>query len=328
MKLKDFDSFFKNLKNKNVYVGFSGGADSRLILELSFYFRNKYHYKLQAINFEHGIRGNQSIEDSEFCKKVCKQLQIPISVISLNLCSNIKNLECVAREKRLDYYKKIAKEDKNHIILLGHHLDDKIENFFLRLTRGSNISGLTSLNQYTYIDDVFIGRPLLSYSKIDIINYMKSHNINYRTDNTNFDSNYHRNYLRNNLLINWFNKFAFAKGGIITSINNLKQDNDFIEKYSENKFKEVYKKFLLKEAINIQFYQELHDAIKFRVLKKHIQLYDKNFEMKRGFFESFNKLINDYDNSNHKFLSINHRLNMVIKGYKIYIETKNKFLII
>lgn len=320
MKLQDFDSFFKNLKNKNIYVGFSGGADSRLILELSSYFKNKYHYKLQAINFEHGIRGKESIEDSEFCKKTCEQLKIPISVISLNLCSYIKNIECVAREKRLDYYKKIAKEDKNHIILLGHHLDDKIENFFIRLTRGSNIAGLTSLDKYTYIDDVFIGRPLLSYSKSDIINYMKLNNIEYKTDITNFNTEYHRNYLRNNLLMNWFNKFSFAKGGVITSINNLKQDNDFIEEYSNNKFNEVYQKYLSGEAVNIKFYLNLHDAIKFRVLKKHIQLYDKNFEMKRGFFESFNKLINDYDNSNHKFLSINNQLNIVIKGYKIYIE--------
>lgn len=321
INFQDFESFFRLLKNKNVYVSFSGGADSSLVLEISLYFKNKYHYNLKAINFEHGIRGNESIEDSKFCKKICEKLQIPISIISLNLCSNIKNIECVAREKRLDYYKKIAQKDKNHIILLGHHLDDKIENFFIRLSRGSNIGGLTSLNQYTYIDNVYIGRPLLSYSKEDIINYMKLNNIEYRTDSTNLNIEYHRNYLRNNLLFNWFNKFSFAKGGIVTSINNLKQDNDFIEKYSDDKFKEVYKKYLLGEAINIKFYLELHDAIKFRVLKKHIQLYDRNFEMKKGFFESFNKLINDYDNSNHKVLSINKQLNIVIKGYKIYIES-------
>lgn len=322
MNFQKFKNFFQNLQNKNVYVGFSGGADSRFIIEIAKHFQQEYKYTLKAINFEHGIRGEESIEDSDFCVNICKQLDIPISVISLNINKDEKNIECVAREKRLNYYKQIAQKDKNHIILLGHHLDDKIENFFIRLSRGSNIHGLVSLDEYGYIDNVFIGRPLLNITKKDIVNYLKINNIEYRTDSTNLNVDYHRNYLRNDLLKNWFNKFSFVKGGIVTAINNLKQDNDFIEKYSNDKFDLVYKNYLLNIPTNIDFYLQLHDAIKFRVLKQHIQLYDKNFEMSKGFFESFNKMIKNYDNTNHKFLVINNSLKVIIKGYKLFFETQ------
>lgn len=320
MNFKDFQSFFQELRNKNIYVGFSGGADSRLILEIAKHFQNEYKYNLKAINFEHGIRGQESIDDSKFCINVCNQLDIPISVISLNIHKDEKNIECIAREKRLEYYKSIAETDKDHIILLGHHLDDKIENFFIRLSRGSNINGLVSLKQFNYIDNVYIGRPLLSYSKKDILHYLEDNHIDYRTDSTNLNSDYHRNYLRNNLLSNWFHKFSIVKGGIVTSINNLIQDNDFIEQYANDKFDEIYKNHLLNIPVNISFYLTLHDAIKFRVLKKHIQLYIRNFEMSKGFFESFNKLIKNYNNTNHKYLKIDDNHNIIIKGYKIYFE--------
>ena len=99
MNLNKFKNFFKNLQNKNVYIGFSGGSDSRLILEIAKYFQQEYKYTLTAINFEHGIRGKESIEDSNFCVNVCKQLGIPISVIPLKINANEKNIECVARQK-------------------------------------------------------------------------------------------------------------------------------------------------------------------------------------------------------------------------------------
>lgn len=320
MNIKSFDSFFSKLKHKNVYVGFSGGADSRAIIELANSFRNKYHFNLKAINFEHGIRGQESIDDTSFCIKVCNDYDIPIEVISLNLDKDTPNLECVAREKRLEYYKTFAEKDNNHIILLGHHLDDKIENFFIRMSRGSNMTGLSSLKEYTYIDDIYIGRPLIYYSKKEIIDFMNDNHLEYRTDSTNLSNDYNRNYLRNSLLKEWFNKFSFVKGGIIKSMENIEKDNDFIENYADEKFNEVYKNYKLNIPVHINYYLQLHEAIRFRVLKKHIQLYIKDFEMKGGFMKSFNMMIKSYDNTDHKTLRVDDGYNLVIKGYKIYLE--------
>lgn len=325
MNFTQFDNFFKKFKNFTVYVGFSGGADSTSIIHISNYYKQKYHFKLIAINFEHGIRGSESIEDTIFCKQLCKQLNIPITVISLSINHDTKNIEAVAREKRIEYYKKLCKNKPNAVVLLGHHFDDKIENFFIRLARGSNLSGLFGLKQTCNLDGVLISRPLLNIHKNEIVEFLKDNNYQWRTDSTNLSNQYQRNYIRNTMLPDWYKQCQFIKGGVKTSIENLELDNDFIEQYANIQFTKFYNTFNncdinCKQLGYINDWIDLHPAIRFRVLKKTIQLIDGQYELSKGVFEQFNKLLTNYNNTDHKFLKINKNVSLIIKGYLLYIQ--------
>ena len=314
-----FNNYFKKLTGYTVYIGFSGGADSTCILYLANHFKKIYKLNVKAINFEHGIRGKESIDDSNWCKQLCKSLNIPIDVISLSIPHDCKNIEAVAREKRLNYYKNLINKN-NEIILLGHHYNDLLETFFIRLARGSNLSGLFGLKDKIKIDKLCIGRPLLNYNKTQIIDFLKNNDIIWRTDSTNLQNDYSRNYIRNVILPNWFKQNQFIEGGIRTSIKNLESDLDFIEQYVDEQYEKEFKN---QKHIHIDVFKKYHNAIKFRLLKKFIEQNNCYIELSRGLFEQFEKMLYNYDNTDHKKLKLNNEYQLIIKGYNIFIEHFN-----
>ena len=153
------------LNGKNVCCGFSGGADSMTLLLLLSEAAEAFHFTLNAIHFEHGLRGRAGEEDAAFCRDFCSKRKIPFSCISLHVPENLENhegIEAAARRLRMNHWKQLP---ENSIVALGHNGDDLIENLFLRLMRGSNVSALTSLSELTVNQNVTIFRPLLSYSR-------------------------------------------------------------------------------------------------------------------------------------------------------------------
>ena len=156
---------------------------------------------------------------------------------------------------------------------LGHHLDDKAENFFLRLMRGGNSSSLTSLRDEKIIHGINFIRPLLSFSKSEIENFLVSMGINnWRTDESNTDLKHKRNLIRHKILPLLRDEFPAADNAINKSLFALQTDADFIEKSAFEKFKEIEHE----GNIKISWFAELHNALLIRVLRywisKHIKI--------------------------------------------------------
>ena len=100
---------------------------------------------------------------------------------------NMNNLEEKCRELR---YEELAKNcQKDEAIILGHHLDDQIETFLIRMFRGSSIKGMSSMNNITMMNNVILLRPLLNIKKDHIIAYSKKQSVSYIEDITNVDEN-------------------------------------------------------------------------------------------------------------------------------------------
>ena len=232
MQLQLSTEFASILNGKNVYCGFSGGADSLTLLLLLSEAREAFHFSLNAVHFEHGLRGRAGVEDSLFCQDFCKSNDIPFTCISLNVPDHIKTgegIEAAARRLRMDYWKKLP---ENSIVALGHNADDLTENLFLRLMRGSNVSALTSLSEYNETERVAIIRPLLRYRRSGIEQFLKGRGLQWRTDATNLESDYGRNFLRNIILPELYAKFPYGKDGISRSLRNLQFDAEFIDNYA------------------------------------------------------------------------------------------------
>ena len=229
----------------DIYVGFSGGADSTALLLIFAELSKNYSFKLTAVHFEHGIRGEESLADAQWCKNFCKIRNINYLEYSLDTPNNMKDgegIEEVARRLRLEKWHELTATQSSSVAL-GHHAEDKIENLFIRLLRGSNCSGLTSLRHFSEFNGTVFLRPLLDITRKEIISFLESVGAkDWRKDSTNEDNDYRRNFLRNKILPELFETVPSAEKAIINSYAAIEDDARFIESEAKNAYHELRQK--------------------------------------------------------------------------------------
>ena len=249
---------------RKVYVGFSGGADSTALLALLTECADKLQLTLHAIHFDHQLR-NDSAEDACWCEEFCQNRNIPFSAFKLDVTetmSGAEGVEAAARRLRLDKWRELV--EPGALAALGHHCDDRVENLMLRLCRGSNASGLTSMRREAQINGVNFIRPLLDWSKTDIVSYLHSIGINYwREDSSNNDNDFRRNFFRNRIMPDVYAALEFAEKGVPHSIDALEQDALLLEELAQKTFKSVRNL----PGMPLEFLQKQHPALKIRVLR-------------------------------------------------------------
>lgn len=193
---------FQNQLNFNtdteIYLAISGGIDSMVLSHLLSHFKIKH--TLLHCNFN--LRAEASIKDEQFIIDYAKSNNIPFHTISFDTIkeSNIRKLntqEC-ARELRYNWFSTFLKTSSNSVLLTAHHLDDSIETFFINLLRGTGITGLAGISN----GKNRIYRPLLSFTKSEIIDFAHSNHISFREDESNKSDNYLRNKLRHHIIPN------------------------------------------------------------------------------------------------------------------------------
>lgn len=178
------------------FIGLSGGVDSVVLLHLFAQARQALSLKLRAIHIHHGLSLNA---DSwvTFCEQLCEQWAIPLTVCKVQVQGK-QGLEANARTAR---YQAIQQHiQPNEMLATAHHLDDQAETFFLALKRGSGIQGLGAMQAVSVWQNVAIFRPLLSFSKTDILAYAKQHQLKWIEDESNFNTDFDRNFLRQTAL--------------------------------------------------------------------------------------------------------------------------------
>lgn len=176
-------------------VGVSGGADSLCLLDILFLLSQKYQFSLYIAHVNYSLRGKNSDLDEMCVKERAKEYNIPLSVLRPPKTS-ATNLEEKLRDIRYRFFEKLRVQKKATLIAVAHHQDDQAETFLLRLFRGSGISGLSAMQA----KNNFVVRPLLEMSRTDILRYLKERGILYRSDESNTDTTYLRNRLRNKLI--------------------------------------------------------------------------------------------------------------------------------
>nr|MBS0037534.1 tRNA lysidine(34) synthetase TilS [Saprospiraceae bacterium] len=172
----------------------SGGIDSvvlaHLMLELG--------YRIALIHVNYGLRGKDSDKDEQFVRSLAGKLDVEVFI--KRFCphpdSLKKGIQEKAREFRYRWFQQVAEEKKYKFILTAHHLEDSTETVLLNLFRGTGPRGMRGIQPIRGI----IRRPLLECSRNKIEKYAVKHGIKWREDRTNSESNYTRNFLRNEIL--------------------------------------------------------------------------------------------------------------------------------
>ena len=177
-------------------------------------------------------------------------------------------------------------------ILLGHHQDDILENFFIRLLRGSGLKGLISLGLKTKIGNKNLLRPLINHNKKDLM-FLSKYVFNfYVEDPTNKNDKYQRTQIRK--LIEELEKNGLNKKKFSDTIRNLKYSNNVVDFYVNKSLNENTIFFVKSDKLILksEFFQESYEVI-FRSFSEIIKLIGKKYYFVRG--KKLEKIISEID---------------------------------
>tara|TARA_B100000941_G_scaffold286866_1_gene261101 strand:+ start:582 stop:1610 length:1029 start_codon:yes stop_codon:yes gene_type:complete len=291
-----YRKFEKSLNiNENFVVAVSGGPDSLALAYLSKVYSIKNGLKVKFLTVDHKLRPESTLE-ANLVKRILKKNFISSKILTWNSRKSIKITQSLARKKRLELL--FAECDKLRIknILLGHHLDDLFENFFIRLLRGSGLKGLISLDKKTKFKNKNLLRPLLDFQKKDLIFLSKKVFNFYVKDPTNEDNSYKRIRIRK--LMSELQKDGLDKQKFLKTINNLKNSNTLIKFYVKKNIEKnsFYISKINKLILNKKFFQQPYEVI-FRSIIELITLIGGRFYPPRG--KKIDKIIKDIHNNRH-----------------------------
>ena len=213
---KDF-----NIK-KNYAVAVSGGPDSMALAFLTkiYSLKNKVNCRYFIIN--HKLR-KESTKEAHQVKKILNNFDIKSEILTWHGRKPIKNIQSSARKKRYELLFSKCKQLRINYLVIGHHSDDLLENFFIRMIRGSGLKGLVSLDKKITLNKINLIRPLLNFDKKDL-QLISSHVFNFFIkDPSNEDIKYKRIKIRK--LIEEFKDIGLDKVKLFLTLNNLKKSN-------------------------------------------------------------------------------------------------------
>ena len=254
---------------RTVYASFSGGADSLALLACLSELRKDAPWELRAVHFEHGIRGAESLADAEFCRAVCEKLGIPLRIVSLHVPDNMQSgegTEAAARRLRQEVWREIVRETERRpaAVALGHNADDRVDSLFLRLMRGSNLSGLHALHAVREFNGVIWLRPLLEFPRSEIESYLAARGMTaFRTDSTNLENDYDRNKLRNAILPTLYREFPHARAGLLAALHAIADDAAALDDAAE----EAFRRTVRPGGLDLNELQKLPPALLPRVVR-------------------------------------------------------------
>jgi len=221
------DARFSFLKNEKLLVACSGGLDSVVLTHLLV--KSGYEVSLAHCNFS--LRGNESDSDSQFVIKLSKKLEIPVftEVFETEQFADEHGLsiQMAARSLRYQWFEELSVQLKIKYILTAHHLDDDLETFLINFSRGTGLKGLTGIPE----QNQKIIRPLLEFSREEILAFAERQNLKWREDSSNFSNKYLRNALRLDVIPKWKDTTPDLLQSFKSTRNHLKNSKLLMDDY-------------------------------------------------------------------------------------------------
>jgi len=259
-------------------IAVSGGPDSMALLSMSL-----LKYELIEVAHVNYHKRESANKDEKIVREFCKKNNIKF--YKKDCLTYEGNFQDYARVFRYKFFSEIIKKDKLNGVLVAHHLDDFLETYYLQINRGS-IPHYYGLNKEVIIQDVKVKRPLLKYTKNDLLNYCVKNNIAYGIDESNLTDHYSRNKIRHSLI----EKMSLKEK------KELKKKIDLLNTKKSNKEKEIKKYLNNKRIISIERfneYKDKKDLLRYLIKEDLSNKYLEDLLKQINECESFEVLIND-----------------------------------
>lgn len=231
--LKTIRSYEMLKAQDTVLAAVSGGPDSVFLLNALKNLKSKLRLKKIAVcNLDHGLRADESSEDSAFVKNLASELGFEFIHKAIDLKKLARkgiSIEEAAREERYKFFEEAAEKSGADILATGHTLDDQAETVLMRFIKGSALKGIVGIAPVREFGRLKVIRPLIEIEKSEIVSYLDGADIGYRIDRTNAEPIYFRNIVRSQI-IPFLEKYnPKLKRSLFNLAEHLREDFDFIE---------------------------------------------------------------------------------------------------
>jgi len=180
-----------------IYIGYSGGIDSHVLLHLCAG-QADLQPRLTAVHIHHGLQA-QADSWAEHCRRQAAILGTGFLRIHVDArAANGESPEAAARDARYRALRQLVRPDD--LLLFAQHREDQMETVLLQLFRGAGIQGLAAMPLAAPFGDGTLARPLLHTAKSAIREYARVHGLNWIEDPSNQNSDFDRNFLRNEVV--------------------------------------------------------------------------------------------------------------------------------
>ena len=229
-------------KSSNNLLAFSAGVDSTAL-----FFKlldQNIPFDIAIVNYHKRTQANEEIEYAKFlANKYNKNIYIKDCFL------DDSNFEMNARNCRYKFFESLSKKYGYKNLYLAHQLNDKFEWFLMQFSKGAGLKELISMPKIEKKEYFTIHRPLIDMSKEEILNYLKTNNIKYFIDESNFDTKYKRNYFRKEFANKFINEF---KDGVKRSFEYLEEDKNLLFNKDWIKEDKLYKFKISNPKIDIK----------------------------------------------------------------------------
>ena len=287
---------FKNLKKKRFAIAVSGGSDSLCLAYLSKMYSSEYRSKMDVLIIDHKLR-SESSKEAVKVKNILKTKKIQAKILSWTGVVPTKNIQNSARNIRYSLISNYCLKKNIKFLITGHHMDDQIENFFIRLFRGSGLTGLSSMQASSeYSEKLKIIRPFLTFKKSELkyvtLKFFKT----YIQDPSNENEKYLRIRIRKNR--KKLEDEGLNTNKVIKTVANLVSANEALI-YYKKKSLQKHVSFLSKDkcAISEKIFAEEANEIIFKSFSDILSLVSGTYYPPRS--KKIISLINRLKKSNY-----------------------------
>ncbi|TKG03918.1 tRNA lysidine(34) synthetase TilS [Vibrio sp. F13] len=250
------------LKPCRLIVAFSGGVDSRVLLELAAQFAKSHHIDCCAVHVHHGLSNNADYW-AEQCKTWCDALSVSLFIERVSLeISRGESVEKLARDARYQALKKHIRQ--GDVLVTGQHIDDQVETFLLALKRGSGPKGLSSMAKVMPFSGAHIVRPLLSVTRTDIEVAARDMALTWVEDESNQDVRFDRNFIRHQVTPTLTERWPSFRESVSRSAQLCAEQELLLDELLESHLQQALTE---KHSLSIEVLSQYSDLLRARLLR-------------------------------------------------------------
>ena len=255
----------ENLNNETVVVATSGGPDSMCLLYLVSSLKEELNLKVVCAHVNHKLRKESETEEL-MVKGYCKKNGLIFELLTINNY-NDDNFHNDARIKRYAFFEECVRKYQALHLLTAHHGDDLMETILMRIVRGSSLKGYAGFSLLSQKDNYYILRPLINYTKDEILNFVIDNSIPYAVDKSNEKDVYTRNRFRKYVLPPLKNEDKMVHDKFYKFSETLSMYDEYLTRETNKYLKDVYNN----GCIDIDKFKKLDYLIKVRITSKILE---------------------------------------------------------
>lgn len=241
-------------------VAVSGGPDSMALALLARDYCEANNIGLSALIVDHGLR-SESASEAQYVGQTLAQHRIKSQILTWRGQKPSANIHEHARTMRYQLMTSYCKEHQISHLALGHHLDDQAETVMMRIFRGTGVDGLVAMKAKSKRDGVTLLRPLLSYSKMQLLEFVMMRGVAFVEDPSNHNLRFERVRIRQMMA-----EFPeIWRQRLVLLASNAQRSSSYLQQQADAAFE----KLIVSDdplAIDLNQYRSLHEEIALRVL--------------------------------------------------------------